>query len=56
MWTSNLVRRGILATTGLQSRNVDNENLLKVGLLRSKLEWLYRTLDDEVGKIRGSLI
>ncbi|KAG0625186.1 hypothetical protein M758_2G034400 [Ceratodon purpureus] len=39
--------RGILATTGLQSRNVDNENLLTVGLLRSKLEWLYRTLDDE---------
>lgn len=41
--------RGILAsaTAGLGSRNVDNNNWLKVQFLRSKLERLCRTLDDK---------
>jgi hypothetical protein len=51
-------RRGILAsaTAGLQSRNVDNDNWLKVQFLRSKLERLCRTLDDKVGSVEGTFL
>lgn len=42
------------ATAGLQNRNIADENWLKVQFLRSKLERLYRTLDDKVGYVLSS--
>ncbi|XP_024362916.1 SNF2 domain-containing protein ENL1 isoform X1 [Physcomitrium patens] len=48
--TSQAVGRSILsrsAPKGLQPRSNANDNLLKVQFLRSKLERLYRTLDDK---------
>lgn len=47
--SSQAAGQGILAAAnaGLQSRNAVNDNWLKVQFLRSKLERLYRTLDDK---------
>lgn len=46
---SQSIGRGVLAsaTAGLQNRNTANDSWLKVQFLRSKLERLYRTLDDK---------